>query len=100
MRYEALKQRLVDAVLTTPGDTPSALRRAVLERGKVPAPLASYVDKVFLHAYKVTDADVAGLAPAGYSEDAVFEVTVAAAVGAALHRLERGMAALRGQEPD
>ncbi len=100
MRYEAFRQRLVDAVLTTPGDTPSALRRAVLERGKVPAPLAAYVDKVFLHAYRITDADVAGLAPAGYSEDAVFEVTVAAAVGAALHRLERGMAALRGQEPD
>ena len=100
MPYEAFRQRLVDAVLTTPGDTPSALRRAVLERGKVPAPLASYVDKVFLHAYKVTDADVAGLAPAGYSEDAVFELTVAAAVGAALNRLERGMAALRGQEPD
>ena len=100
MRYEALKERLVEAVLATPGDTPSVLRRAVLERGKVPAPLASYVDKVFLHAYRITDADVAGLAPAGYSEDAVFEVTAAAAVGAALHRLERGMAALRGQEPD
>jgi alkylhydroperoxidase family enzyme len=100
MRYEGFRQRLVDAVLTAPGDTPSALRRAVLERGKVPAPLASYVDKVFLHAYRITDADVAGLAPAGYSEDAVFEVTVAAAVGAALHRLERGMAALRGPEPD
>jgi len=45
----------------------------------------------------VTDADVAGLAPAGYSEDAVFELTVAAAVGAALNRLERGLAALRGE---
>ena len=123
MSYETFKQRLVDAVLTTSGDAPSALRRAVLERGKVPAPLAAYVDKVSLHAYKVTDADVAGLAPApppgtrgpaaaaagrppgggaggGYSEDAVFEVTVAAAVGAALYRLERGMAALRGQVPD
>ena len=99
MRYEAFKQRLVDAVLTTPGDTSSALRRTVLERGKVPAPLASYLEKVSLHAYKVTDADVAALAPAGYSEDAAFEVTVAAAVGAALYRLECGMAALRGEEP-
>lgn len=100
MSYEAFRQRLVDAVLTTPGATPGALRRAVLVREKVPAPLAPYVDNVYLRAYKVTDADLAGLARAGYSEDAVFELTVAAAVGAALKRLDRGMAALRGQEPD
>jgi len=99
-RYAALTQRLVDSVLTTRGHTSTELRRAVLERGSVPAPLASYVDTVFRHAYKVTDADVAGLAPAGYSEDAVFEVTVAAAVGAALNRLERGLVALRSEEPD
>ena len=98
-RYAALTQRLVDSVLTTPGQTTSELRRAVLERGKVPAPLASYVDKVFLHAYRVTDADLAALQRAGNSDDAVFEVTVVAAVGAALERLERGLAALRGQEP-
>jgi alkylhydroperoxidase family enzyme len=98
-RYAALTQRLVDSVLTTPGQTTSELRGAVLERGKVPAPLASYVDKVFEHAHRVTDADVAGLAPAGYSEDAVFELTVAAAVGAALERLERGLAALRASPP-
>jgi len=48
----------------------------------------------------VTDADVAGLKDAGYSDDAIFEITVAASVGAAMHRLQRGMAALRGEEPD
>jgi alkylhydroperoxidase family enzyme len=58
------------------------------------------VDKVAQHAYKVTDEDVAALQAAGNSDDAVFEVTVAAALGAALARLERGMAALRGEEPD
>ena len=99
-RYAALTQRLVDAVLSTPGATPSELRRGVLERRTVPAPLASYVDKVALHAYTVTDADVAALAQAGHSEDAIFEITVSAAVGAALARLERGLAALRGEEPD
>ncbi|MEX2157651.1 MAG: hypothetical protein WD773_12530 [Gemmatimonadales bacterium] len=96
MRYEVFKQRLVDAVLNMPGDTSSELRRAVMERGKVPAPLAPYVDKVAQHAYKVTDEDVAALRLAGHSDDALFEVTVSAAVGAALERLERGMAALRG----
>jgi len=48
------------------------------------------------HAYKVTDEDLAGLLRAGNTEDALFEVTVAAALGAALGRLERGLAALRG----
>ena len=65
-----------------------------------PAPFASYVDKVAQHAYKVTDADVAALQQGGSSDDILFEVTVAAALGAALGRLERGMAALHGQEPD
>jgi alkylhydroperoxidase family enzyme len=109
-RYAVLTQRLMDAVLAAPGRTPSELRRAVLARAArlagarsgapAPAPFASYVDKVAQHAYKVTDADVAALKATGSSEDVVFEVTVAAALGAAVGRLERGMAALRGEEPD
>jgi alkylhydroperoxidase family enzyme len=100
MRYDAFRQRLVDAVLNTPGETPVELRRAALHRRALPPPLAPYVEKVALHAYKVTDDDVATLRRNGHSDDALFEITVAAAVGAALHRLERGMAALRGEEPD
>ena len=87
------------------GTTPEALRRAVLERAAgtrdgVPPELTTYVDTVARHAYKVTDQDVAALQAAGHSDDGIFEITVAAAVGAAMHRLERGMAALRGEEPD
>ena len=109
MRYEAFKQRLVDAVIETPGDTSPALRRGALERAKrpggprhadIPAPLAAYIDKVARHAYKVTDEEVAALQRGGQSDNALFEITVAAALGASLERLERGMAALRGQEPD
>jgi len=108
MRYEDFRKRLVDAVLNTPGDTPEAHRRAVLERaqetpganGGVPASLTRYVDTVARHAYKVTDADLVSLQQAGLSDDTLFEITVVAAVGAALHRLDRGMAALRGEEPD
>jgi len=102
-------------VLATPGHTPSELRRAVEAqaarlagrrnraggpRDGVPAPLASYVDTVARHAYKVTDGDVAALQRSGNSDDVLFEVTVAAALGAAVGRLERGLAALRGEEPD
>jgi alkylhydroperoxidase family enzyme len=99
-RYAALTQRLVETVLSTPGATTSELRRAVLERKAVPPPLASYVDQVARRAYTVTDGDVAALARAGQTEEAIFEITVLAAVGAALDRLEIGLAALRGEEPD
>lgn len=100
MRYEDFSRRLVEAVLNTPGDTPVELRRAALERAAVPGPLAPYVSKVVRHAYKLTDTDVAQLRHAGHSDDTLFEITVAAAVGAAVYRLDRGMAALRGEEPD
>ena len=108
MRYRAFHERLKKAVVNTPGETPESLRRAVLEqaqeipgaRDHLPASLTNYVDTVARHAYQVTDADLTALQHAGQSDDSLFEITVAAAVGAALHRLERGMAALRGEEPD
>lgn len=100
MRYEDHRKQLVSAVLDAPGETSGDLRRAALHNRAVPAPFAAYVDKVARHAYRVTDADVAALQKAGHSDDSLFEITVAAAVGAALDRLDRGMAALYGQEPD
>ena len=108
MRYDHYQKRLVDAVLSGTGGTPEALRRTILEqaretpgaKGNVPPSLTHYVDTVTRHAYRVTDADLAALQQAGESDNGLFEITVVAAVGAALHRLDRGMAALRGEEPD
>ena len=51
-----------------------------------------------LHAYKVTDRDIDELKQAGYSEDAIFEITLSAALGAGQSRLERALAALEGDE--
>jgi hypothetical protein len=108
-RYAAYTAQLVDRVLAAPGHTPRELRRAVLARAArpgltpgsggedVPAALAGYVDKVAHHAYTVTDEDVGALQRAGTSDDALFEVTVAGALGAALGRLACGLAALRGE---
>jgi hypothetical protein len=100
VRYDDLREKLTTAVLETPGATPAALRRAAMQRGSLPGPLAAYVDKVARHAYTLTDGDLAALQRAGHSDDALFEITVAAALGAALYRLDKGMAALRGEEPD
>jgi alkylhydroperoxidase family enzyme len=104
--YEAGMQTMVDAILTTPGETDTALRRAIKERASelgglaleklapVPDAPASYVDKVALYAYKVTDEDIEALRRVGYSEDAIFEITLSAALGAGVARLEYGLKAL------
>jgi alkylhydroperoxidase family enzyme len=109
-QHDANKHKLVEAVLTSPGETDLALRRAVeaysaelggrpdVRAGKLPAELVEYVTKVALHAYKTTDEDTDALRQAGYSEDAIFEITLSAALGAGIARLERGLAVLKGDE--
>jgi hypothetical protein len=107
--YAALTRRLVESILTTPGHTTEALRRTVMARAGtpggpsdadgLPAELDAYVTKVARHAYRVTDDDITGLQRGGNTDDALFEITVAAAVGAALARLERGLTTLHGGKP-
>lgn len=84
-------------MLESPGHIEPALRQAIASRktSDIPDTLRSYAEKVALHAYRVTDADIEELLRAGYSEDEIFEVTAAAALGAALARLERGLAVLK-----
>ncbi|HMC54089.1 MAG TPA: hypothetical protein VKH19_02865 [Gemmatimonadaceae bacterium] len=93
MRYREFVERVKASVLDASAHTPAAVRRAVAfgPGTQVPEALRAYADKVALHAYRVTDADVEQLARAGYSEDQIFEVTAAAALGAAVRRLERGL---------
>jgi hypothetical protein len=79
----------------SPGETSTAERQAAAAGGVTTEPLASYLRKVREAAYKVTDEDVAALLAAGLSEDAIYELTVAAAVGQGLLRFEAGMQALR-----
>ena len=107
-RHAAHVQQMVDAVLSSPGETDPALRHAIeasaaqlggrpgAEVGEIPAELTGYVSKVALHAYKTRDEDIEALRNAGYSEDAIFELTLSAAIGAGQARLERGLAALKG----
>jgi alkylhydroperoxidase family enzyme len=70
------------------------LREAAQPHRPAPPEFAAYLDKVRNEAYKVTDADVQALKDAGFSDDEIFEQTVAAAVAAGLHRLEQGLACL------
>lgn len=108
-RHGDLVARLRRAVLSGPGTTDAVLREAVEglaaeaggraeggEIGRIPSDLTEYIEKVIRHAYRVTDDDISRLKETGYSEDAIFEITLAAALGAGMGRLERGLAALKG----
>ena len=109
--YAHLVQRLREAVLDGAGTTSPRLRRAVASRsaelgggpvpaaGEIPADLCAYVETIARHAYRVSDEDVDALRRAGWSEDAIFEVSISAALGAGFARLERGLAALRESRP-
>ena len=50
--------------------------------------MAAYLEKVRDRAYTVIDRDVEALKEAGFSEDAIFEQTVAVAIAEGLRRLD------------
>jgi hypothetical protein len=95
-RHAAAVDALRHAVFQTAGSTEPAVRVAAGRGGELPEPLAAYAAKVRDQSYRITDADFAGLTAGGLSDDAIFEITIAAAVGAALQRLDTGLRAVRG----
>jgi hypothetical protein len=109
-RFDALFDEMVLAALTTPGDADPGLRRWAFERavraGGGPAGgearsspvegspgLQRFITEVARSAYRIADRDVEVLLASGYSEDALLELIVSAAVGAG--RLERGVDVIR-----
>jgi hypothetical protein len=94
-RYAKQMAALLHAVLESPGATDPSVRHAIY-RGDVPSePLGKYVEKIRGQSYRIGDEDVQRLLESGLSQDAVFELTVVAALGAAAERLEAGMRAMR-----
>jgi hypothetical protein len=59
-----------------------------------PEAMAPYLAKVRDRAYTITDADVDGLKEAGFSEDEIFEQTVAVAIAQGLRRFDAAMEAI------
>jgi len=92
-RHAAKIAALRRAVFDSPGASDRAVRAAAASTDGLAHPLGAYVTKVSDAAYRITDADFATLKAAGCGEDEIFEVTVAAAVGAALRLLDVGMRA-------
>jgi AhpD family alkylhydroperoxidase len=82
------------AVLDGPATTDPALRTAAAVGGPLPEPWQSYAATVRDASYKITGADIDRLTGAGQTEEEIFEVTVAAAVGAATRGFDAGRHAL------
>jgi hypothetical protein len=112
-KHDILYQKLTQVLQTTPGATTPLLRTELVEHAiqaqfaadsrftlesNLPLDLQTYVTKVRKHAYKVTDEDIAQLHNAGYSEDAIFEITLSIALGAGTKCLISGLTALEGPD--
>ena len=107
MSPENAHSAVVDAVLGPRGSAPLHARRVALRHGMAVArgereaeldglgpEAAALVDTVARHAYRTTDEAIDAACAAGRSEDEVFDLVVAAALGAGLARREIGLSAV------
>ncbi len=94
---DTLREALRHGVFDGAGETdPDARAAAASGSGAgLDQPLADYTAMVRDASYRITDDDIVVLRAAGQSEEAIFELTVAAALGAALRRHEAGVRALQ-----
>ena len=99
-----------ERILTKEGATSLSLRRSVeafvlaqwgVERSNaepVPNELETYLKKLSLHAYKVTDAYFEAMREQGFTDEELYEITIVGSIGAALVGLEKLYEALyRGE---
>jgi hypothetical protein len=97
-RHARALARLEERLRAGPGELAPATRAAAIDADPLPDPLAQrYAETLRQHAYQLTDRDLAELARAGWTDGQVFELTVAAAFGAARRRLDAGLAGLAAQ---
>jgi uncharacterized peroxidase-related enzyme len=91
---DAVRQRTHEG----PGETDAALRQAMAERAAGGSALAAPYDDLARQigeaAYKVTDEQVANVVKQAGSERAAYELIVASALGAGLHRWQVGLKVL------
>ncbi|MFL5781063.1 MAG: hypothetical protein ACJ760_07115 [Thermoleophilaceae bacterium] len=98
---------VVRSVLGSDGATDAVVRLTALQHGGAVATgegnddalselgsAAGIVDKVARHAYRITDEDVEAARAGGWTDHQLFDVVVAAAVGAGVTRRTLGRAAV------
>jgi len=93
-KKQAAHRALVDRVLNGEGRASPEQRARALSNQDVPAPLQALISKVATRPAQVTDADFAAAKASGFTEDQIFELVIAAAVGQSARLYEAGLAAL------
>jgi hypothetical protein len=93
-KKQAAHRALVDCVLHGPGQAPAELRAGAFSNAGLPSPLQALIGKVVASPAHVTDADFAAAKASGFSEDQLFELVIAAAVGQSARLYDAGLAAL------
>src|SRR5215470_3699111 len=99
MQRPRFVERAISSLLGSPGHTETSLRHAVFDRvrlgaGEAPDNISALVEKIANQPWTVTDDDIAQARNAGYTEDQLFELILAAAAGAGVRRLDAGLRAL------
>ena len=91
--------QLVDNMLSNQGLSKKTVRQIIYDKLKnivrkgnstpiEEATLENYINKLALHAYKITEKDMQQLQLKGYSQAQIFELTAVAAVSAGKTRLD------------
>ena len=84
----------VDRVLNAEGRASAEQRARAFDNTDIAPPVDALISKVATRPAHVTDADFAAATAAGFSEDQLFELVIAAAVGQSARLYEARLAAL------
>ena len=90
----AAYQALVDRVVRGPGTATVQQREAAFANDDMDAALQPLIGKVVTEPTRITDADFDHARAAGFTEDQLFEVVIAAAVGQSSRMYASALAAL------
>jgi hypothetical protein len=93
-KKRAAYRALVDRVLNGEGRTSPEQRARAFSNADLSPSLRELIGKVVTRPAQVTDADFAAAKASGFSEDQLFELVTAAAVGRSARLYEAGLAAL------
>ena len=92
------RKALASRILEGDGKASPSDRRAAFNNSGLAELLATLVDKVARHAYRVTDEDITVVRLSGIGEDQVFEIVVCAAIGQATRQYDTALAALEAAD--
>jgi len=88
------RKAVVARILEGDGRASHAQRGAAFNNTGLAEPLRTLVGKVAMHAFNVTDQDIAAARASGLTEDQIFEIVVCAAIGQAKRQYDTALEAL------